>query len=426
MALYKESQSLVLNPVLLQHEGGKAQALELAHSVESLAELRRLAGMVPLLVAVRGRVASYAPKRCELGGKDSVVHEIVEEEIYRKERENGRVTQEAFEVRRVFTQCEWFLEDSSGSKVRVENSNQADRIRSCLDTKQTFVPEEPTKTSLANLILEKALRSMHKYGVRKTEKFLPVGREVTVVGELTRSHTAPTRSDDSHGAGGGGGSGRAPGGGAVPGAHYASPSARDSAPAPSAPPLPAMEAGWSFIPFVVRKPTAGPFYITPLTLSQLRSSLSSRARTIKYVSLGFGALGAFLVIRKAVNQALDMHRRHTMRLRIAAAEKIHRAAMAARRAATGQASPQPAVRGSGGSGSSDSGTSGAQSRAGGARGAGEEGDASTGACVVCLELPSEMVFTACGHMCCCHACGQEVDRCPMCRTHGPSIKVFRS
>lgn len=48
-------------------------------------------------------------------------------------------------------------EDSSTSKVRIENSNQADRIRSCLDTKQTFVPEEPTKTSLANLILEKAL-----------------------------------------------------------------------------------------------------------------------------------------------------------------------------------------------------------------------------------------------------------------------------
>lgn len=38
-----------------------------------------------------------------------VVPQVVEEEIYRKERENGRVTQEPFEVRRVFNQCEWYM-----------------------------------------------------------------------------------------------------------------------------------------------------------------------------------------------------------------------------------------------------------------------------------------------------------------------------
>lgn len=32
--------------------------------------------MLPVLIAVRGRVGSTAPKRCELGEVDAVVHEV--------------------------------------------------------------------------------------------------------------------------------------------------------------------------------------------------------------------------------------------------------------------------------------------------------------------------------------------------------------
>lgn len=105
---------------LSQHETGQAQALGLANSVESLAgehffhsykswyalppgvsktalvssrwseklsnvvcrypscgtDLRKLFSVLPVLVAVRGRVGSTSPKRCELGDKDAVVHEV--------------------------------------------------------------------------------------------------------------------------------------------------------------------------------------------------------------------------------------------------------------------------------------------------------------------------------------------------------------
>ena len=45
---------------------------------------------------------------------------MVEEEIWRKERENGRPVHEPFEVRKVQNQCEWFLvsERSKGAKCR--------------------------------------------------------------------------------------------------------------------------------------------------------------------------------------------------------------------------------------------------------------------------------------------------------------------
>jgi hypothetical protein len=60
-------------------------------------------------------------------------------------------------------------------------------------------------------------------------------------------------------------------------------------------------------------------------------------------------------------------------------------------------------------------------------GAGPGGD---GVCVVCLSAPSEMVYVKCGHMCCCSRCAATMSgggkRCPVCRTEGNVIKVFRT
>jgi hypothetical protein len=48
-----------------------------------------------------------------------------------------------------------------------------------------------------------------------------------------------------------------------------------------------------------------------------------------------------------------------------------------------------------------------------------------GVCVVCLTLPSSMVFVKCGHLCCCPQCCANLKRCPVCRVVGSAIKVFR-
>mmetsp|Transcript_2289 Transcript_2289/g.5643 ORF Transcript_2289/g.5643 Transcript_2289/m.5643 type:complete len:720 (+) Transcript_2289:179-2338(+) len=51
--------------------------------------------------------------------------------------------------------------------------------------------------------------------------------------------------------------------------------------------------------------------------------------------------------------------------------------------------------------------------------------ASVLACVVCLEAPREILLMPCRHVCCCRACADRLERCPMCRTRKTAFtKVF--
>lgn len=69
------------------------------------------------------RISLLTPPACNLA-----CTQIVEEEIWRKERENGRVVNEPFEIKRAVDRSEWFLEDGvSQTKVKVENVIQAER-----------------------------------------------------------------------------------------------------------------------------------------------------------------------------------------------------------------------------------------------------------------------------------------------------------
>jgi len=47
------------------------------------------------------------------------------------------------------------------------------------------------------------------------------------------------------------------------------------------------------------------------------------------------------------------------------------------------------------------------------------------ACVVCLEAPREILLLPCRHVCCCRACADRMERCPMCRAQKTAFaKVF--
>jgi hypothetical protein len=54
-----------------------------------------------------------------------------------------------------------------------------------------------------------------------------------------------------------------------------------------------------------------------------------------------------------------------------------------------------------------------------------EDETGLGTCVVCYEAPAEMVYTGCGHLCCCSGCSLLLPKCPICRVGGRAIKVFR-
>ena len=46
-------------------------------------------------------------------------------------------------------------------------------------------------------------------------------------------------------------------------------------------------------------------------------------------------------------------------------------------------------------------------------------------CSICMDEEKCMAFINCGHMCICESCKPRVDKCPICRTHGPIIKIFK-
>lgn len=47
------------------------------------------------------------------------------------------------------------------------------------------------------------------------------------------------------------------------------------------------------------------------------------------------------------------------------------------------------------------------------------------ACSICMDKEKCMAFINCGHMCICETCTQRVDKCPICRTQGPIIKIYK-
>jgi E3 ubiquitin-protein ligase MUL1 len=133
---------------------------------------------------------------------------------------------------------------------------------------------------------------------------------------------------------------------------------------------------------------------------------------VQTLALCLGGVGAFLVLRKATKQALRRWREHKAR------ERVRRAVLQQ------QLAQRDVEAGAGGGVVADMWDADAESasRAIGAAGA-------AGVCVVCLNAASDMVYVRCGHMCCCSKCVATMGgskRCPVCRTEGNVIKVFRT
>ncbi|GIL43075.1 hypothetical protein Vafri_857 [Volvox africanus] len=386
-------------------QDGRIFELDKAQLVETLAHIAQLEHMLPLLVAVRGRITCREPTTCQLNAASVVMRELVEEEVYFKEHPSGRTTQECFEVRREREQREAFLEDRTGS-IRLENLEHAAGLTGVMEVKQEFRHADLLQETLMQAMLSKALKSMVRHGVRITERYLPVDTTVTVVGELvadcvsssvvgsraSRSAAVDSSQQTSH--------------------KQQQPSGSDGGPAAAVAARPAMgsrdsalgtniasagnasatatavaaagaeligQAALQALPYTLRMPGRGPFHVTTLTLPQLRTSLERASIIIRAFAWGFGLLGAVLVVRKAAQayHRLQVHRRF-----------------------------QRLLAGSGDNGDDD-----------GIRG--------PGTCVVCLDRSSDIVFSGCGHMCVCNACSVSLQKCPICRVASRTIRVFR-
>ncbi|CAA7030471.1 unnamed protein product [Microthlaspi erraticum] len=197
---------------------------------------------------------------------------------------------------------------------------------------QTSEPSSFVRASLDYLLGRKML------GVRHIERLLPVGTRLTVVGQTIRDGTGDVR---------------------------------------------------------IQKPEGGPFYISPVLLDQLISSLGKWR--FKYASMGLALLGVILISRPIIEyiivrsgEFLETGRQLLRKRSVDAAAKRHERAT--------------------------QGLELARQREKSSVGTSRDGPA-TDLCVICLDRKYDTAFLQCGHMCCCITCSSKLrgKTCPLCR-----------
>ncbi|KAJ8527259.1 hypothetical protein K7X08_029736 [Anisodus acutangulus] len=173
------------------------------------------------------------------------------------------------------------------------------------------------------------LQGLKMLGVKRIERVLPVGTPLTVVGEAVKDDIGTVR---------------------------------------------------------IQRPHKGPFYISHKTIDQLIANLGRWARWYKYASMGFTAVGVYLLVKHTFHYVMERKRHLELRRRVLAA--------AAKRA-----------------GHEDEG-----SNATAENGVDNKKDhLMPDLCVICLEQEYNSVFVPCGHMCCCMTCSSHLTNCPLCR-----------
>lgn len=252
----------------------RANQLSSLPCIENIAELARMSHAMPLLLAVRGKVGSKAPLSCRLSDQKCVMSEVFEEEVWRKERENGRISHEPFVITVNRLVAPWHIESeavhgastsSPGSPViAVEGIERAEGLQSVMQATQTFKAEDNSKSSIARLIIDKAWR-MTRTGLRITESYLALGSTITLIGEIDKTASSTSGS------------------------------------------------------YLMRKPDNpmnNLFILSPLTLPQIELHAKRTARALKVISASFLGLGILLsasqLLRESLKRMREARARHTL------------------------------------------------------------------------------------------------------------------
>ncbi|KAF3631845.1 putative mitochondrial ubiquitin ligase activator of nfkb 1-A-like isoform 2, partial [Capsicum annuum] len=69
----------------------------------------------------------------------------------------------------------------------------------------------------------------------------------------------------------------------------------------------------------IQRPHKGPFYISPKTIDQLIANLGRWARWYKYASVGFTAVGVYLLVKHTFHYVMERKRHWELRRRVLAA-----------------------------------------------------------------------------------------------------------
>ncbi|KAK9756102.1 hypothetical protein RND81_01G073400 [Saponaria officinalis] len=243
--------------VLGRSSGRDADALKSVARVTQLKDLAMLidaaSKVLPLVVSVSGRVGSDTPIKCEYSGLRGVIVEETAEQHFLKHNDAGSWVQDSALMLCMSKEVPWYLDDGSG-RVYVLGARGATGMELTVGS-ELF---EESGRSLVRGTLD-YLQGLKMLGVKRTERVLPTGTPLTVVGEAIKDDVGTVR---------------------------------------------------------VQRPHKGPFYVSPKTIDQLIANLGKWARWYKYASIGFSVFGIYLIAKHTLGLILERRRRWELHQRV--------------------------------------------------------------------------------------------------------------
>ncbi|PRW33003.1 tryptophan synthase beta chain 1 isoform A [Chlorella sorokiniana] len=168
-------------------KGRQARQLSTAVQVDSLAELKQLWALVPILVAVTGRVLSPKPYRCEMSDTDAAIVEMREEKKSERRAGGNAWVADSQLLRETVKESAWALGDGSKAELPVEGGRFADGDYLQMSGDCLIPDNSPQLVRIAD-----GLIGSRSIGVRQAERMLPVGTVLTAVGELSTAVEHPS------------------------------------------------------------------------------------------------------------------------------------------------------------------------------------------------------------------------------------------
>ncbi|KAI5680334.1 hypothetical protein M9H77_01561 [Catharanthus roseus] len=243
--------------LLGRSSGRDADVLKSVTRLNQLKDLAQLLDgackVLPLVVAISGRVGSDTPINCEYSGLRGVIVEETAEQHFLKHNDAGSWIQDSALMLSMCKEVPWYLDDGTG-RVHVVGARGASGL---VLTVGSEVFEESGR-SLVRGTLD-YLQGLKMLGVKRIERLLPTGTPLTVVGEAVKDDIGAIR---------------------------------------------------------IQKPHKGPFYVSHKTIDQVIASLGRWARWYKYASVGFTVFGIYLIAKHAFHHILERRRHWELRKRV--------------------------------------------------------------------------------------------------------------
>ncbi|THG15465.1 hypothetical protein TEA_020698 [Camellia sinensis var. sinensis] len=253
--------------------------------------------VLPLVVTITGRVGSNTPINCEHSGLRGVIVEEMAEQHFLKHNDAGSWIQDSALMLSMCKEVPWYLVRNGSieslSLSGIDLPKYCISIVCCLEcillpklkfplyqddgTAHVYVVGARGATGLVLTIgselFEESGRSLVRgtldylqglkmLGVKRTERVLPTGTPLTVVGEAVKDDIGTIR---------------------------------------------------------IQRPHKGPFYVSHKTIDQLIANLGKWARWYKVASVGFTVFGVYLLAKHAFHYIMERRRYWEMRKRVLAA-----------------------------------------------------------------------------------------------------------